>query len=55
VLPLLKQQDCAGGTGNSFGQESRTGSIEEGGILRPIDEAGKVAIVPVGPTRGFFR
>src|SRR5580704_2242721 len=54
VLPLLEQQDCAGSTGNSFRQECHGGSVEERRILRAIDEAGEIAIVPVRPTRGFF-
>ena len=54
VLPLLQQQDGAGSAGNSFGQESCGGGVEQRGILRAIDEAGKIAIVAVRPTRGFF-
>src|ERR1700679_1150410 len=43
VLPLLKQQHCAGSAGNSFGQERRDRSVEQSWILRAIDEAGKIA------------
>src|ERR1700722_8605758 len=54
VLPLLQQQDRAGSTRNSFGHECCDGDVEQRRIFRAIDEAGKVAIVPVRPTRGFF-
>src|SRR4029077_11032051 len=50
VRPLLPQQDRAGSTGNSFRQESCGGSVEQRRILRAIDKAGKIAIVPVRPT-----
>jgi len=54
VLPLLQQQDGAGSTGNSFGQECVHGSFEQRRILRAINEAGKIAIVPIRPARGLF-
>src|SRR3984957_6791119 len=43
VLPPLKQQDCAGSSGNSVRQERREGRVEQRRILRAIDEAGKIA------------
>jgi len=53
VLPLLKQQDCAGSTGNSFGHECCRRRVEQRRIFRAIDEAGKVAIV-AGKTNSRF-
>jgi hypothetical protein len=46
VLPLLQQQDCAGSTGNSFGQERCDSGVEQRGIFRAIDKPGQITIVP---------
>ena len=54
VLPLLQQEDGAGGAGNAFGEERVAGSVEQRGVFGAVDEAGEVAIVPVGPAGGFF-
>ena len=54
MLPLLQQQDGAGGAGNSFGEQRGAGGVEQGGVLGAVDEAGEVAIVAVGPAGGFF-
>ena len=54
VLPLLQQEDGAGGARNAFGEQGVAGGVEQGGVLGAVDEAGEVAIVLVGPARGFF-
>ena len=40
--------------GTPSGRSASVGSVEQGWILRAIDEAGEIAIVPVRPARGFF-
>jgi hypothetical protein len=49
VLPLLQQQNRAGSTGNALRQKCVARSIQQCRILRAIDEAGQIAIVPVRP------
>ena len=55
VFPLLQQQHGTGSARNPFRQQRRAGSVEQRRILRAIDEARKIAIVPVRPARSLFR
>ena len=51
VLPFLKQQHGTASAGDSFGQERDDRSVEQRWILRAVDEAGKITIMPIRPTR----
>ena len=43
------------GARTSLGDEDELRRFDQRRVLGPVDEAGQVAIVPVGPARGLFR
>ncbi len=49
--PLLQEQDGSSGTGGPVGDEGDFRGIDQAWVLGPVDEAGEVAVVPVGPAR----
>ncbi len=54
VLPLLQEQDRAAGPGRAFGDEGDPRRVDQRGVLGPVDEAGQIQVVPVGPARGLL-
>src|SRR5207249_5350689 len=53
VNPLLQEQDRASSSGTALRNEDQARRIVQRRILGSIDEAGQIAIVAVGPARGF--
>jgi len=54
VGPFLQEEDRPSGTRAAVGDQRDVRSIDQGGVLGAVDEAGQVAIVPVGPARRLF-
>ena len=55
VGPFLQEQDRPARAGPTVGDDRDVRGLDQRRVLAAVDEAGQVAIVPVGPARGLLR